>query len=160
MQKEHPGKALGVCAFRGVFHLSLVSTASERTGSAADRRGIASGSNFAEGVLVKLPDPEIATTPLPPKLGALKFGWLRMLKNSARNCIENRSLIWKALNIEKSKRCESGGPVVVAGLPPSRAAPVARDAIASWVAGWSQRARLLEGVRIAKPTQLIVRVLV
>ena len=33
-----------------------------------------------------------------------------MLKNSARNCIEKRSVIWKALKSEKSNVL-SGGPV-------------------------------------------------
>ena len=75
-------------------------------------------------LLVKLPEPETPTTPLPPKLGALKFAWLKMLNISARNCMEKRSVSWKALNVEKSKVL-IGGPVVVAGLPPNKAAPVA-----------------------------------
>ena len=59
--------------------------------------------------LVKLAEFPTDVTPLPPKLGALKFAWFRMLKNSARNCIENRSLMGIALNTEKSN-LRNGGP--------------------------------------------------
>jgi hypothetical protein len=72
---------------------------------------------------LKLSEFEIATTPLPPKFGELKFGWFKMLKNSVRNCIENRSLIWMPLNNEKSRRWNPG-PVVVAGAAPRTALPV------------------------------------
>ena len=66
-----------------------------------------------KAVLVKLPEFETAITPFPPKLGALKFGWFRMLKNSARNCREKRSVSWKALNVEKSKLWYFGPKVEV-----------------------------------------------
>src|SRR5579871_4989608 len=69
-----------------------------------------------------LPEPPIATTPLPPKLGALKFGWFTILKNSARNSVENRSVIGNFLNTEKSRRWKPG-PVTWPGLEPRAAAP-------------------------------------
>lgn len=72
--------------------------------------------------LVKLVAPEIATTPLPPNPGALKFGWLRMLKNSVRNCAENRSLIAMALNSERSRRWNPG-PFVVGPAKPRAPLP-------------------------------------
>src|SRR5436305_11637873 len=64
----------------------------------------------------------MATTPLPPKFGGLKFGWLRMLKNSARNSVDTRSVIANFLNNEKSKRWMPG-PTVLPGLEPRAAAP-------------------------------------
>src|SRR6266404_4519114 len=36
------------------------------------------------------------------KLGAAKFGWLRMLKNSARNCTRACSVTLMFLKVEKS----------------------------------------------------------
>src|SRR5271165_1934665 len=75
-------------------------------------------------VLLKLVEFEMATTPLPPNPGALKFGWLRMLKNSARNCILKRSLSWNSLKVEKSKRWNPGETVVDG--PPPRAPKPAR----------------------------------
>src|SRR5579863_8851531 len=68
-----------------------------------------------------LPEPPIATTPLPPKLGALKFGWLRMLKNYARNSVENRSVMGNFLNTEKSRRWKPG-PGTWPSLEPRAAA--------------------------------------
>jgi len=67
--------------------------------------------------LVKLPEFETATTPLPPKFGALKFGWLKRLKNSARNCREKRSLSRTSLKVEKSIRLKVG-PAIWPGGPP------------------------------------------
>jgi len=55
-------------------------------------------------VLLKFVEFAIETTPLPPNPGALKFGWLTMLKNSPRNSILKRSLIGMFLNAEKSNR--------------------------------------------------------
>src|ERR1035441_9818847 len=63
------------------------------------------------------------TTPLPPKLGALKFGWLRMLKNSERNCILKRSFSLNSLKAEKSRRWKPG-PGICPGSAPKAAAPV------------------------------------
>ena len=51
--------------------------------------------------LLKLSELPMATTPLPPKPGALKLGWFRMLKNSDRNCRLNRSLKWKFLKSDR-----------------------------------------------------------
>ena len=58
---------------------------------------IARRSDFAEGGAVEVARVSDCHTPLPPKFGALKFGWLRMLKNSARNCMRKRSLIGNRL---------------------------------------------------------------
>src|ERR1019366_1980291 len=73
--------------------------------------------------LVKSVEPPIDTTPLPPKPGALKFGWLRTLKNSALNCAEKRSLNLKLLKVEKS-RLWNPGVTVWPGLSPRIALPV------------------------------------
>src|SRR5215472_11425842 len=87
--------------------------------------------------LVKLPEPETATTPFPPKLGALKFGWLRMLKNSDLNSIRTRSVAWNSLKSEKSIRLK-GGPATWSGGPPR----VDRgQGNAVHVAGWLKAAR-------------------
>src|SRR5579885_1785534 len=50
----------------------------------------------------------MATTPLPPNPGALKFGWLNMLNISVRNCRPRRSEKGKFLKMEKSRRWKPG----------------------------------------------------
>src|ERR1700739_2965328 len=61
------------------------------------------------------------TTPLPPKPGALKFGWLVRLKISVRNCSLRFSVIGKSLKIEKSRRWKPGPGTLV--TPPKAASP-------------------------------------
>lgn len=75
-------------------------------------------------VLVGLVEPPIETTPLPPNPGALNVGWLRILKKSARNCAEIRSLNLIDLYAEKSNFF-TGGVTVCPGREPKAAAPVA-----------------------------------
>jgi hypothetical protein len=81
--------------------------------------------------LLKLPDPEIATTPLPPKFGALKFGWLKMLKISARNCRRKRSLSGMSLKIEKSSLLNPGPGTCV--TPPRQEGLSPTVQAAGWV---------------------------
>src|SRR5690349_18116037 len=64
----------------------------------------------------------MARTPLPPKPGALNVGWLRMLKNSLRNCRWNRSVKGIFLNMEKSQVIIPG-PDTCEAVPPSKARP-------------------------------------
>jgi len=107
----------------GRFHFSLVEHFHSKLNLPRIERRIASGSNCAESSACVIARTANRTTPFPPKLGALKFGWLRMLKNSDRNCKETRSVIWNALNSEKSKRWNPG-PTICPGLLPKAAAPV------------------------------------
>ena len=72
--------------------------------------------------LLKLVDPEMATTPLPPNPGALKLGWLVMLNISVRNWRRLRSLNGMSLKTEKSRRWNPG-PGTCAGPPPSAEIP-------------------------------------
>ena len=85
------------------------STASKRTGSVSDhsehRESTRSGQSCDQTSVTIRREVERSgdrVTPLPPIPGALKFGWLRMLKNSERNWRRKRSVSWKSLKIEKS----------------------------------------------------------
>src|SRR6266849_8247925 len=56
---------------------------------------------------------------LPPENGFAKCGWLRMLKNSARNWISNRSVIFVVFTSEKSQLSSRGPRKVLRPMVPN-----------------------------------------